>query len=258
MADVASVKNSIKAMKDFMNGKPNPEIPDSSAFGRTIVSVLEEVYFRLEALEREATQINLEARDLRAAYDRKALVEVVFVDKPAKIDIRDIQNWSASPPTGKWTEWVDGAHDFERMVGTGTVDNRSAFLHYAPGVRAYYDNGHIFLDDVDGKTVVVHEMGHWLEDWDAAVRRKATDFLNARTAGEQAELLVQITGNNAYRPNEVSKRDKFLDAYAGKIYSDGSTEIVSMGVQWMYVDPEWFARKDPAYFDFIWKLLRGW
>ena len=51
MAD--SVKTNIKALKDFMAGKPSVDVPDSTAFGRTLVMVIEEMSLRLEAMERE-------------------------------------------------------------------------------------------------------------------------------------------------------------------------------------------------------------
>jgi hypothetical protein len=53
--------------------------------------------------------------------------------------------------------------------------------------------------------------------------------------------------------------DKHFDLvnayYCGKSYSDGSTEILSMGVQELYRDAASFSRKDPEYAAFVISVL---
>ncbi len=51
--------------------------------------------------------------------------------------------------------------------------------------------------------------------------------------------------------------DKFLDAYMGKRYTSGATEIMSMGLEYLYADPLRLLDGDPAYFDFVVDSLRG-
>ena len=103
---------------------------------------------------------------------------------------------------------------------------------------------------------MLHEAGHWLEDADPAVLRKAVDFLRRRTAGEEWEWL-----GDRYEKYEVAKRDKFMNAYIGKKYQKGSefyaTEVVSVGVEMLHADPLDMATHDPDFFDFIFNLLRG-
>lgn len=45
--------------------------------------------------------------------------------------------------------------------------------------------------------------------------------------------------------------------YNGKKYDHPSTEILSMGLEMLYLDPVTFARVDPEYFKFIVGVLRG-
>jgi len=66
-----------------------------------------------------------------------------------------------------------------------------------------------------------------------------------------------LTGNNNYAENEVSTPDRFRHAYMGKRMPNGHTEIISMGIEEMYYRPAEFAKEDPDYFDFIFKVLRG-
>jgi len=78
-----------------------------------------------------------------------------------------------------------------------------------------------------------------------------------RTGGEIARKLKNIEPNLGYAPSEIARPDKFLSPYMGKIYRDGSTEILSMGLQMFYQNPIKLAREDPDYFDFILTVIRG-
>ena len=62
---------------------------------------------------------------------------------------------------------------------------------------------------------------------------------------------------DGYDKREKGKRDKFIVPYMGKIYSQGATEIVSMGMEFLFADPVKLAKEDPEYFDFMIDLLRG-
>jgi flagellar basal body-associated protein FliL len=47
-----------------------------------------------------------------------------------------------------------------------------------------------------------------------------------------------------------------MDEYVGKIYKDGATEVISMGIQYMVRNPALLAEKDPELFDLIWRIMR--
>ena len=127
--------------------------------------------------------------------------------------------------------------------------------------RGYHNMGNIYLPEGVRPRLVIHELGHELEFRNAEVHKKAVAFLERRTVGEEARKLRDIMKGYDYGEDEIAKKDKFFDPYCGKIYETAgekrSTEIVSMGMERMYVDPIDFARTDPDYFDFIYDLLRG-
>jgi uncharacterized protein YcfJ len=85
---------------------------------------------------------------------------------------------------------------------------------------------------------------------------KMQEFLQKRTAGNPTVTMNSLVGGG-YAKDEVAKDDKFPDKYCGKIYRDKSTELLSMGIQYMYNDPIKFAREDPEYFDLIHDVLKG-
>ena len=126
--------------------------------------------------------------------------------------------------------------------------------------RAFYDMKQTILlgryepyqsAGVVNKTVI-HEMGHYLEDASGKVHREIMEFYSKRTKGCPLEWL-----GSGYRTDELTRKDKFIDAYMGKDYKGEASEILSMGLQYFYDDPYKLAIKDPEYFNFIYKIVRG-
>ena len=60
-----------------------------------------------------------------------------------------------------------------------------------------------------------------------------------------------------YTADKVVKKDKFIDPYMGKIYNDGATELLSMGLEMLYRNPTKLAREDPELFNLILKIING-
>src|SRR5690606_15798190 len=89
--------------------------------------------------------------------------------------------------------------------------------------RSFYTNNRVYLRRTAGVSTTVHELGHWLEDNDREVHRKAVEFWERRTAGEPlvklADVAIQRYGSNpGYADEEVTRLDKFLEPYMGKEY----------------------------------------
>ena len=112
--------------------------------------------------------------------------------------------------------------------------------------RAFYTPEKIVLSKDNGTDTVIHEYGHHVGQ-SARADYLGSDFLHARTLDGLFEL-KRLTGNSAYEPHEVAKRDRFVDPYVGKIYTNSNTEVISMGLQHMSSDPGWFYRADREHF----------
>ena len=158
---------------------------------------------------------------------------------------------------------TDGLEEFNNLVDASVMPGNPATV-IPGGGRSFYRHGDnaVSLGPGRGSTVIVHEMGHWLEKNSPSIRKKTMDFLEKRTAGEASQSMAKATGNDAYRGSETTKKDKFISPYMGKEYftSGGkrrSTEILSMGLEMFYDDPGKLARQDPGYFDFIFSVVRG-
>ena len=131
---------------------------------------------------------------------------------------------------------------------------------YAPDERAEYERragrGHItFRNDAS----YVHECGHKLEDDNRDVTVRAFAFREQRTAGEQAQRLADLKPGRGYRDDEMSRPDKLMHPYMGKLYPGSKdTELTAMGVQYLYEGKaEKMLREDPEYFYFVLGQLAG-
>lgn len=81
------------------------------------------------------------------------------------------------------------------------------------------------------KQVFFHEMGHHIEFEKSHIRVQLGDWIKARSNGAEPEPLSKLSSNKNYGPDEVARPDKFIDPYVGKVYPDGSTEALSMGIE---------------------------
>lgn len=120
------------------------------------------------------------------------------------------------------------------------------------------------------RRAIVHELGHWFEMANPANLERSVAFWKSRTGGDRYEALAELSPYSGYRAEEMTKKDEFEDPYMGKVYADAaahvnmpgeadritSTEIVSMGLEQMYVNPVALARKNPELFDLIWSPIR--
>jgi len=114
----------------------------------------------------------------------------------------------------------------ELLGGPGFVKKPIHFVHTDP--RAWANNGFPPVINIgDNKpTTIFHELGHLWEDNNPTIRKAAVDFIDKRRFSEELRPL-----GAGYREDEVAYPGDFLHPYMGKYYEDGSTEVISMGIQ---------------------------
>lgn len=124
--------------------------------------------------------------------------------------------------------------------------------------RGFYVNGRNEMMLSDDIRVTLHEYGHRLEYNVPNLKKKVIEFYKKRTKGEKAVSLRDVTGV-PYRPEEITKLDKFCDPYIGKLYEyqgiQNATEILSMGLEGLFYNRYNMWEKDPEMIKFIYGLL---
>lgn len=206
-------------------------------------------------------KLNAEVRDMSAQADalrEKRLAEMrqhIYVSNPATLAVQYESKVLKQGERGQ--RIAQGLDEFAKMVGTGSLDQTTIRVFPTRDKRSYHFLGSIYMNKQAETKVIVHEMGHSLEFYDAALLAKVQAFYDRRTAGEKTISMRAATGDKRYKANEVTKVDKWINPYIGKVYSSGRTEVVSMGMEMMWDDPQAFAARDSEHFDFIYDLLRG-
>lgn len=171
---------------------------------------------------------------------------------PAKIKV----TYPNGKPPADIQAKIDKELDFvKRVIGEGTgLDGKTLRIYYNnhPGRASGGGAGiHIYSNARNG--VVVHETMHWFEDHAHGGGARARKFLNDRTKGEPEVRLNKLKPMSNYADDEVTKPDKFVDPYVGRIYKGGGTEVTSMGLDALYVNAKHFADSDPDHFTYIWE-----
>lgn len=127
------------------------------------------------------------------------------------------------------------------------------------------------FDFDSSKSTYLHEYGHQIEFGNTEAARLASDFLSARIKDDEVVSFREKFGD-FYKEDERGADDNFgiaMDAlgygensntrahYAGKIYKNGSTEVISMGMELLHRNPYEFATNDPEWFDLVSGVVTG-
>lgn len=99
-----------------------------------------------------------------------------------------------------------------------------------------------------------HEMGHHVEFEDAEIQKQMVDWVKSRSTSKTQKTLNEIVDpsrkSKPFDDDEIAYPDKFIDPYVGKVYSDGATEVMSMGLQHFSSSSDMvsFYKKDKEHF----------
>jgi hypothetical protein len=127
-----------------------------------------------------------------------------------------------------------------------------------PSARAGFSKSQgnrMWVQPWSGSQTGAHEYGHYLEDNNPALRAKAQDFHAKRTVGDDV-IALSSTGEG-FADHEITKPDRFIKPYLGRIYSDGATELYSVGIEELLMNPGKLAKADPEYFEWLIDTLAG-
>lgn len=138
------------------------------------------------------------------------------------------------------------------------IDSNGSRRANATDIEVHGKVGTINLDSRFDRRVLWHELAHHMEA-DPVAKATAGRFIRRRSVDGKQHSLKSMTGNAAYRSNEVALNGNFFDPYVGKVYRDGLTEVFSMGVETLS-DPALLADralKDPQTLEFVIGFLVG-
>ena len=163
-------------------------------------------------------------------------------------------------------KWNEAQRLIEKIVSRDVFPDKSLTIRKLPDYeRASESMLTIRVNAQQGYSTHVHEAMHFIEDNNAHVHDRCVEFLQYRTKGETKKRLRDLTGKN-YKKDEYARPDHFFTPYCGKAYEwtdfDGNlhvpaTEILSMGVERLVINPVRFLQEDREYATMCLNLIRG-
>lgn len=132
------------------------------------------------------------------------------------------------------------------------IDSKGDRRANATNIDQHGTTGSVFLDSRFSKRTLWHELAHHIEA-DPVARNASGRLIRRRSVDGKAYTLKSLTGNPGYRAGEVAYKDGFFNAYVGKIYHHGITEVFSMGIE-SFSDPLMLGRRiaqDPETLEFV-------
>lgn len=184
----------------------------------------------------------------------------LYIDAPsASLEDRVARN------INKFYDKLDeiGCNDLINSYGKRHVTTYIPKAEYEYGIRAVYRaNAHVkdFLISMDLASptkTYFHELGHLLEA-NESIKRKAYLWLRMRGGGFGMSMPYKDICKWS-DDVEMAFKDKFVNPYVGKFYDNGTTEVMSMGMEYFtnYKNMMKFARRDFDHFAFVHGVLTG-
>lgn len=228
-----------------------PETPET-------VAKLDELYTELKRTKKEVDDLDKEILDTRIKNQMK-MFKILGVPKEESANITvqtQVKHQSMLDTMNRGTEIIN------------ILASRSGFATFGTPVIAKEVEVRSFADSsvntVNIQTnskarVVTHEIGHLIEANSARNSLNCLEFLEMRANSPQIKKLNEIYSgvHEVYKEDEVAYEDSFVTVYAGKVYPDKSTEILSVGLEEITRDPIEFMRRDPEHFSFTLDLIQG-
>lgn len=120
-------------------------------------------------------------------------------------------------------------------------------------------------DDPRRQSTAIHEYAHGIEVKHPGVMELTNQFVEYRVGNEVPTLMKDVVPDLNYEDNEIGRKNSFDKAtgseksgfYVGKVYPNGSTEVLTMGCELLFKDPIGFAKSDPEWYAFTVGILDG-
>lgn len=134
------------------------------------------------------------------------------------------------------SEWIRQSNKLPtklRLVGTG---GRASYSGFGDPTRA----GRLRVNPA-ARSTMLHELGHRMEHATALtlggdqLGARGAQYRAMRTRGEALQRMSDIAVGQGYGPGEVTLRDRWRNAYTGRVYgNDMFTEVLTMGLERLY------------------------
>ena len=214
----------------------------------------ENVRIAEEARERVTELAKAQRAAFLGAFFAAPKSRTLFIPLPTEWVDREAGSWTDDPPSREQKIQFEAAEEFLNLITEGRLSFQVP-TYWTTEARSYEKFGKIHLHTKAIAPTIIHEVGHAIESQNGgrlAALSKAFAMDSIEAHGETPEHL----GYN-YLANEIGAKNGFMDTYTGKFYDSYASEVLSMGVQQLYINPLYFARTSPEHFKYTIAALKG-
>ena len=149
------------------------------------------------------------------------------------------------------------ATEFYQITGGAGSSTLNTFKRDKPRAYASQHGRDINIGIFPESRTIFHEMGHHVEFEDNRIAAAARDWRDKRATGKE-EPLNNLVKDANFDAHEKAKPGNYIHPYVGKVYSDGSTEVISMGIERFHSSESMldFYEQDREHFQFIMGVIR--
>ena len=295
MAQLEAEKPKLQAKVDELSEQRGKARTKAFVTEKTPESV--KAYEKMNAVMDKAYDDYFKVQNELYALKRRQGAELVDATREVLAEVRPIgwveQRWAKAPGlanaesvkehlrgTGKNLPeaWLEKSKRFSAMVAkrAGRSDDFRSF-HNPQGVflaekkwtwrkkkrgKGYVHDKVVDKAPNDIASVALHEMGHRMEMTVPGLADLTEQYHVRRTTSasgirDPLEKMSDVTGIKAYRDNELTRKNKYPEAYMGKEYDGRRHEIITVGLEGVFFNRHQMWAKDPETVDFILGLLAG-
>ena len=210
-----------------------------------------------EKLNESSTLLEQSRKDLEVARkaDGRRFLESMLPAQAAKIDLPVSEHLDESGRAS-----LTQAQEFlSKLISPKLIDSVQAKIapieansQYGPH-RAYARNDTMHIEPNEDVRTIVHEFGHILDHVTGTDELSAAFAVDALLKHDQSPEHM----GGGYEAGEVGNKDGFRSKYCGKFYGGASSEVLSMGLQYLYEDPVAFLKESPEHFKYTMAVIHG-
>ena len=237
----------------------------------TLAEEYKKLNARMARLQKKSNAVWRDARhqlgagaEVRAEVGRAVISKVL---EKSSISQKDAEEWANSRKVSasarsalsrqgyNFDKFLADLADFYRFtngrVRHVSFDTDGKGRANASGIGEHTTDGVINIGSSFPRSVLWHELAHYMEA-DTGMRYQSAQWIRGRASGPAYSLKAQYP-NKGYSFKETALPGPFSDAYVGKLYGDGMTEVFSMGLEYLS-DPHYLGAaldQDPEHLQFV-------
>jgi hypothetical protein len=226
-----SLAKAAKAAKDAYYAARRGEEEDAWAFDDRKEELRTARYNAEDAFRLAGREAETVAESVLTQLKKRTPAEALALVESANLEYYTHKKGNAYRPMAASTIKARKKQLAEVVELTGEMPPTLKTVLSRPGRAFASEDGLVMWNGGDGKNTVYHEFAHHVEFSNSQLKAAAGQWRDNKAESPDLRPMAVLTANDRYARTEVGVKDNYIDPYVGKVYKDGSTEVVSVGLE---------------------------